>query len=469
MGHLAVFSILVLLLTACAAPAKPAVPPQIKGSGEYLRPVLDGTFETSLLATVWKGQEQGTILFPIDPRTGTALPSYQPIALGYSSYQVFSPDHHTLAAVSFPNETTHHGSLILIDLRKWRTQRFDLELIGWVANMAFSPDGNHLAIAHGENSNRVTIFDLQKRIIRAQTKVDPIIAKMKFTASGNALMLYGQMIQNRFTEAEMNAGAPQVLLLDATDLRTRWSAALETVHDGIYPTDESVTSSTLFQPGNAVYLSPGLVFAPDQDLLYVIHPDSEQLTTVDFGAHRVRTIEIQPQLSLFERFLSLTAGTAHAKVADGTSKQAAISPDGQFLYVVGVNNVSSQDQNGNLQMEQTPLGLETVRIIDATRVERLESDATELSRSPDGRYLFLRAWPSSTPWTDVFDTTTRQIVAHKNQAFAQPALLMNGEFVLASTISFSESSNWMSVLEADSLDAISTWTGKEYIFWLPTP
>jgi hypothetical protein len=137
--------------------------------------------------------------------------------------------------------------------------------------------------------------------------------------------------------------------------------------------------------------------------------------------------------------------------------------------VVGVNNVSSQDQNGNIQMEQTPLGLEIVRIMDATRVERLESDATELSRSPDGRYLFLRGWPSSTPWTEVFDTTTQQIVAHKSQAFAQPVLLMNGEFVLASTISFSESSNWMSVLQADNLDAISTWTGKEYIFWLPAP
>ncbi len=97
-------------------------------------------------------------------------------------------------------------------------------------------------------------------------------------------------------------------------------------------------------------------FAPDRDALYVVHADSEQLTTVDFESQTVKTVEIQPKLTWFERLLSMTAGIAHAKIGDGITRQAAVSPDGQFLYVVGVNNATFQDEQGNWQMEQTSAG-----------------------------------------------------------------------------------------------------------------
>jgi Periplasmic component of the Tol biopolymer transport system len=458
----------VLVLTACTAPINPANAPA-DVADESHRPVLDGTFETSLLAMLWKGGAEGSILFPVDPSSGTALPDYPPISLGYSGLQFFSPDRRTLATVGFADGSTFDGSLLLIDLPSWKTRRFELQLIGWVTSIVFSPDGKQLAIAHGETNNRLTMVDLETGRITSQTKLEPNITKMKFTANGDALMLYGQVIADRFTIEEKSAGAPQVLLLDASDLSTRWSTTLKGVRDGIYPRDESVKSADLYEMGNAVYLSPGLDFAPDGDILYVLHPDSEQLTTVDFGARQVRTVEIEDQLSWFERLLALTAGEAHAKVADGTSKQAVISPDGQFLYSVGVNHASSQDQNGNWQMEQTPLGLEIIQTRDGERLEHLETDATELSLSPDGKYLYLRSWEVSTPWTEVFDLSNLQILAHKEGAFAQPALLMNGDYLLASTYSISESSNQMSVLEGTRLDVISNWSGGESIYWLPAP
>jgi hypothetical protein len=432
-------------------------------------PILDGTFSTSLLATEWRGGSEGLVLFPIDPSQGIALPDYPPIPLGYGSAQVFSPDRRTLAVISFADESTFHGSLILIDLFNWTSKRFDLRLIGWPNRIVFSPDGTRLAIAHGETSYKVTMVDLEQGIITAQTKVDPFITQMKFTKGGDALMIYGQIIGNRFTEKEASVGAPQILLLDAADLGSRWSASLEGIHDGIYPRDESVTAEDLYEMGNAVYLSPGTVFAPSQDLLYVLPADSEQLTTVDFRKRKIETVEIEAQLGWFDRFLSLTAGVAHAKVADGTSKQAAISPDGQFLYVVGVKHSSSQDQNGNWQMDQTPLGLEIIQTRDGRRLEHIESDASELSLSPDGKYLYLRNWDATTPWTEAFELSSETITAHKTGAFAWPALLMNGGFLMASTYSSSETSHQMSILEANSLDVISDWKGENDIFWLPAP
>src|SRR5687768_2715111 len=428
MRLLTVFLTLLLALTACAAPAgqvpttAPSVPTSVPAKPTAAPveatelPTVNATFETSLLATEWKGKSKGILLFPIDPASGTALPSYTPISLGQMYSHAFSPDRHTLAAITYPNDHAYNGSLLLIDLPTWKTQRFELELAGWVSNMVFSPDGKQLAIAHSDSKHKLTMVNVAKGVITAQRETDSgFVSRLKFTQSGDALMLYGPVIKNRFTENEMNAGPPQVLLLDAANLSTRWSAELSAVRDGIFPKDENVTPANIHEPGQAFYLSPGLAFAPDHDTLYVVHADSEQLTTVDFDAHKVETVEIRTKLTWFERLRSLTAGVAYAKFGDGAIKQAAVSPDGQFLYVVGVNNTTFQDQQGNWQMSQTPLGLEIIQTSDGSRVQRFETDATELSLSPDGRFLYLQSWGPNTPWTEVFDISNRQFVTRKEK------------------------------------------------------
>ena len=220
--------------------------------------------------------------------------------------------------------------------------------------MVFSPDGTRLAITYGDYTHKLAIFDLQQGVITAQEQTDSFVTRLKFTANGEALMLY--MLNNQATEIGMIAGPPQVLLLDAADLSPRWTAELVGVRDGVFPTDEETTSANFYEPGRALYFSPGVAFAPNRDALHVVHADSGQLTTVDFDAQSIETLEIHNELSWFERLLSLTAGVAHAKVGDGTSKQIAVSPDGQFLYVVGVHNESFKDSLGNIQMSQNSAG-----------------------------------------------------------------------------------------------------------------
>ena len=458
MRLLTVFLIFVLTLTACAAPAEPTI-----------APVLNGTFETSLLVTEWNGSTKGNLLFPLDPASATALPSYTPISLGYSSFHAFSPDRRTLAVVSYPNETAYNGSLLLIDLPAWKTQRFELGLIGWVSAMVFSPDGKRLAIAHGETNYKLTMINVEEGAITAQSQMNSFVTRLKFTKSSEALMLYSAAIN---TANGLSAGVPQVLLLHATDLSPLWLADLDDVHDGIFPKDEEVTPSNIHEPGQAFYISPGLAFAPDQDTLYIVHADSEQLTTVDFQSQKVKTVEIQTRLTWFERLLSLTAGIAYAKIGDGIIRQVAISPDGQFLYVVGVNNATFKDQHGNWQMEQTPLGLEIIQTSDGSRVERFETETTEMSLSPDGRFLYLRNWgnnQNNIPWTEIFDTSSLQLVTREDKISAMPALLMNGEYLLVSTYSTSETSHHMSVLQPDGSSVLANWTGPEYVYWLTTP
>jgi DNA-binding beta-propeller fold protein YncE len=480
-----IFLTLLLALTACgplatssapettqadpaSVPVEPTTVPADNPTSESPASAISTAFETSLLATEWKGKSEGNVLFPLHPVSGEALPSYTPISLGQSSYHAFSPDQHTLAVVIFPTGSTSNGSLLLIDLPAWKTQRIELELVGWVSNMVFSPDGKQLAIAHGESNHKLTIFNIQQGVITSQGNTDSYVSRLKFTESGKELMLYSPAVD---TTNGLSAGPPEILLLDAADLSPRWSAELENVHDGIFPKDKNVTPSNIHEPGQAFYMSPGLVFAPDRDVLYVVHADSDQLTTVDFGAQQIETVKIQTHLTWFERLLSLTAGVAHAKIADGTNKQAAVSPDGKFLYVVGVNNSSFQDKQGNWQMEQTPLGLEIIQTSDGSRVERIENDATEISLSPDGRFLYLRNWGQKSPWTEIYDMANQQVTTHKEWIFAMPAMRINGEYLLVSTVSTDEYTHHMRVLEPDGSKVLSEWTvsGENYVYWLTMP
>ena len=174
---------------------------------------------------------------------------------------------------------------------------------------------------------------------------------------------------------------PHVYLLDAADLSQRWSAVLEGVRDGVFPKDKTVTRENHYEPGKSLYLSPGTAFAPDRDALYIVHANFEQLTTVDFDQQRINTVEVGAKLSWFEKLLSLSAGIAHAK-GEGTSKQIVVSPDGKFLYVVGVNNtIGKEDPQGNLGFNQTSLGLEILQANDGSRLKYLETDATEICPS----------------------------------------------------------------------------------------
>jgi hypothetical protein len=152
----------------------------------------------------------------------------------------------------------------------------------------------------------------------------------------------------------------------------------------------------------------------------------------------------------------------------GPANRIAVPPDGQFLYVVGVHNESFQDSLGNIQMSQTPLGLEIVRTSDGSLTAHVETQAGELSLSPDGRFLYLRYWEDhySVPWTEVFDTSSNQIITRKAGLYASPALRMNGEPLLVSTYSLAENSHHMSISRPEDLSVLTEWAGSGYIAWL---
>jgi WD40 repeat protein len=483
-----------LLFAACSAiPAKAPEASTQSGAPAPKQPAAKpGTLAASIPVAIWESASEGHLLVPvdpangqaladyepisIDPTSGKALTDYEPISLGQAISHAFSPDGNTLAVVGFiSSEHPNGGSLHLIDLRTWENQVQELQLDSYVNAMEFSPDGRQLGIAYGNVKSRVLIFEISNPLIKSKTAIrqsslDFLVYNMKFAADGSGLMVYGSEIENRYTVNEMSPEPPIVALLESADLSVRWKTLLEGVRHGVVPKDESGdVSADLHQPGQAIYLYPGLAFAPGQDILYVVHPDEDKLTTVDFGAQKVSTAEIKPQLSWFERLLSLTAGVAYAKIAEGTSKHVVVSPDGQFLYIVGQRTDLTQDKRGNWEMIENPLGLQIVRAEDGSRMAYYDTEASELSISPDGRYLYLRGWEETQDgaWTQVFDTSTNQPVTRMDGMWLVPTRRANGAPILASSVWMNDERDYQNAI-VDSRSVLAEWVSPDYLAWLQT-
>ena len=422
-----------------------------------LLPVKLGAFENSLLVTEWTDQSEGNRLYPLDPASGQALSGYPPIALGTQYVDALSPDRRTLAIVK-------PGSLLLFDLPTWSKQVFQLPLVANVSAMAFDPPGRQLAVVYGDRESQVLIFDLDQGAVTGQGSLDFHASRLKFTSGNGGLMLYGTLNEAPYAESAISSGPPRVALLEAGDLSLRWSAELEGVRDGVYSRDGGTLD--LSQPDSGMYLYPGLTFAPDRAALYVIHPDQDKLTIVDFAAQKVDTLEVRTPLTLLERLLTMTAGVAHAKIAQGTTQRAVISPDGQFLYVVGMQNTVQQDDQGNWQVNANPLGLQAIRTFDGARLAHFDTLADDLTISPDGHFLYLSKWDDK-PWTDVYDISTSAVVARLD-GILRPVFRMNGEPLLASS-DWTGKSYRTSVVDPNSLSVLAEWTSPGYIAWLSAP
>lgn len=223
-------------------------------------------------------------------------------------------------------------------------------------------------------------------------------------------MIFGPQLANTGIAANIgvSVGAPKAVLFALPDLSQLWSVELSGVRDGTFPkkTDTPITQD-IYQPGAAWHYEPGIAFDSNREMLYVVHGDEDKLTTVDFVQRKVHTVDIHIQMSWFNQLLSWTASVAHAKGMDGTIKQAVISPDEKFLYVVGSTETFTPTADGNVDFTQAFLGFQVIATTDGTLFNKNDAEANSVQLSPDGRQIFLSGWKKNgsyeTPWTDVYD------------------------------------------------------------------
>ncbi len=451
-----------ILLTPEEAPKATPVSSKILAHPQGCSPA---PLPKSVLMYTWSDRQSGHLLFPVDASTGQPLCAYEPISLGYQFFHSFSPDGSLLALTVSDREDGRNSVLEWIDLKNWQLIKSPIEFEDWITAIAYSPDGQKLAITatgamseqgRASDSSQVAVIDNVTQTLQAERAVGLNPTMLEFTRDGSALVAYGSA-ENPDDQTSQMA---QVALLDSTTLEPLWSTPLASVIYGNKKVEEIEDDPEGFESWE-----PAIVYAPDQEALYIVHADADRLTTVDINARTIRSADILPATSWLERLLALTAGTAHAKTLDGYFKTAVLSPDGSRMYILSRTADSFQDEDGNWQFSETSHGLEVIEFATAAQLVHLDTDATDLEFSADGQSLFLRSWMDQ-GWTEVLDANSLRTIAHLAGRHITRGHRLDGQPVLLSTIYHENDQTTMAIVDPDTLEDIyEGWTAL-WASWL---
>jgi hypothetical protein len=407
----------------------------------------------------------------VDPDSGQDVSGYPPIVgVPFS----LSADGKKLAAIESLGQTCEPSGggtacyrsadvLHLVDLQSWREVTATLSVHGWNGPSALSPDTGHLALViNTASSSTVTIFDIGTGQILTQGVLPFRPALMAYQQDGALLAIYGQPLSSN--PGSTKPDPPRVLLLDATTLDILWDQGLASILSGSWCLENCRASheEQLFASWG-----PAVVFSNDGRKLYIVHAEAERLTTVDFVARSVSSVEIQSAQSWVEQLLDLSAGVAEAKGgANGAFKTAVLSPDGAKLYLIGATYSATRDSQGHWQNTEDSLGLQVVDVASGRKLATHDTEARWWIRiSPDGGFVFLTASDGQAWSTEVIDTKSVQQVARLDKWEVVPTRRLDGQPILVASQLPGQPSH-LAVLDPQSFAVIHTWSVNSYAWWI---
>lgn len=412
----------------------------------------------------------GFSLVPISARDGRPASGLVPVDLGVSPNYTFSQNRERIAYVTNSIASCPNACLHILNLHTWKEEITPVVLPDSLADLiklAFDPTGKMIALfidSNAGNGGQLLLVDLTQDKIIQQVNVNSNIFQLAFTPQGG-LAVYG----NR-------SGDPNkltfmyVTLFSIPSLSVSWQQDLAMVSYGTESLDPSG------DPSQGEYLYPAAVFSLDQSRLFVVAADEPRLVTIDFARQAVSSATIQPPRSLLERLLDATASVVYAKMLNGTTKTAVLSADGKYLYVVGQTTTAVKDKDGNWSAQTTPLGLQVVIVADGAEVAKLDTTASNISLSLDGKTLLLNGWDdsgsgSSRSWTDVVDVASMKVTRRFNSELL-PSRLLDGSLAwLSNTWSDSGGISKMEIYHAGTQAFQSKLIDSEMLdsYWVPIP
>ncbi len=411
----------------------------------------------------------GNVLTPISISTGKPVPGFTPVELGVSMTYAISADREHLVFVTNSTMSCFNACLHAFNLRTWKEEITPIVLPNSLAdNIRLSFDGSGKMVAvfidsNAGNGGQLLLVDLAQVKIVKQISVSSNIFQMAFTSNGD-LAVYGN-----------KPGKPNQLtymyvsLYSTPELNVKWQQDLVMI---AYGTESQL--QPLADPSQGKYLDPAAVFSTDQSRLYIVAADEPLLVTVDFTRQSVQSAIIQPRQSLLDRLMAIGAGVVYAKMLNGTSLSASLSMDGKYLYVVGVTSTAVKDQNGDWTVKTTPLGLKVVDTSNGNLVKQLDTDASSVAASLDGKTILLNGWGDSTSsdqvWTDLVDTNTYKITGRIYDDL-MPSRLLDGSLAWLGTNWQNSGPSRMSIYRSGAQNSTSKLDSSDTSdsFWIPIP
>jgi len=451
-----------------------------------------------VLVSAWDNARRSAQIRAVDPANGEMLSGYAPIEIGQytvgSGTAALSPNNGKAAVIEsktrhcFPSGDSKGcflsaDVLHLVDLQAWSSVTTTINPPfpvveshrGWVQEIAFSRDSTRVALGYnmyrynGERFHHaVLLFDGRtgKGIAQKEIEFQPTI--IEFSQDGSTIIVGGQSMGSNWRVSK--PGPPQLLVLDAKTLEVQWSQTFSDIVSGTWcaANCEQSSSQRLFEEW-----IPAVVPSHDRSKLYILHADSDTLTTVDLEARTVRSMDGPPATqSWFERLLDMTASKAEAKGnAKGVYKHAALSADGTQLYVVGMN------MDRNPASENQPLGLEIINVDNGHSVASLDSNATHVQTSHDGAYLFLAGHrPAGQAGRqrlklEVVDIKRMQRMATLEHWEVIPSRRLGGEPIILAWEDMWPGGNGgrLGVLDPKTFHLAHSWDADQYSEWVTTP
>jgi len=410
----------------------------------------------------------------VDPETGQDVPDYPPfLTVPY----LLSPDGKQLAAIESHGQSCEASGggtacrwsadvLHLVDLHSWREVTVTLSAQGWAGPSSFHPASRSLAVVINEQqSSTLLLFDTGTGQAITQRSLPFRPTLMQHTEDGTMLAIYGQPLSSN--PGMVKPDPPRVLLLDATTLDITWEQQLASILSGDWCLENCQASheKRLF----ASWI-PAVVFSSDGRKLYLVHADAERLTTVDFIARSVSSVDIQTAQGWVEKLLDLAAGVAEAKGGtNGAAKTAVLAPDGTKLYLIGGTYTATRDPQGDWQNADDSLGLQVIDVASGRKLASYDTRARWWIRiSPDGTFVFLTDSDGQQWSTEVIDTNSLQRVAQLEKWEVLPTRRLDGQPILLASQLPGQPSQ-LAVLDPRSFAVMHSWSVNGYASWVTTP
>jgi len=490
--HFNVIFVIALMLVACAPIAPAASPRQadspsqetdktigdatspkqdvaVEGEGTknliYSPAQLEAGMQTSVVVVRRNDKTHRNEIIPVETANAKTPPGAQPIVVGQEFVHAFSPDGQTLAMVASRAGNFWDSVLHMVDVPTWTHQDSSLSFTKWVDQLVFSPDGKYLLIVQWPPANgnkpaeyaTLTLMDVASQTIVAESDFPYRPRVISFSQKG--LAVYAVPIVPEVGDDFVEA---QAFLLNLKDFSILWQASLTGVKEGVSTKQEGEEFLHTF-------LNPGVVSSPDGRSIYIVHADENKLTTVDFENEQVSIVEITPKRSWLERLFALMAGVAHAKVSDGTSKDAILSLDGSRLYVVGIVDETFKDDAGEWHFTSSPLGLQVIDPVTGEELGRSDVQATKINAiSADGMRLYLYS-REGVDRIEVVDAAALTVLKELDGYSFLPARTLDGSLFALSSRTTSNGTTTMTIMNPGTFGMIVQWTEPARAYFLTIP
>lgn len=310
-------------------------------------------------------------LYRADPRTLEPVPGVEPLATGDSLWGSVSPNGRWVALNVWHDTTPESDMIRLIDITTGSTvaevrvsapkHSLEVDDIGTVYSLA-DPAGRRLeALSPGDAEFR-TLFDLPS----------------EFTPWSSTVLLTSNTLGWFGSEESGNAA------IAVADLST----ATVTVHE--LPT-VSLSMASEVDMGDWVvseFDQPAVVWDSVRSRVLVVHADKPTVSVVDLASGDVVDRNWSRPSSWADRLVAYFNPVALAKgPSAGTNRSAALSLDGETLYVA--TEVGEVVSNGaeDWHVEWRPRGIESVDTTTWQVVNSWDIPVGQVSMTPDGEFL----------------------------------------------------------------------------------